>query len=220
MTFRPYKVSALYRVQLALGARWAEDGEWRLAEAFADPARETEGVRQGVGLQDVSAIGKLDLKGREAEQFLGVAPLENQVSVVRLRPDHVLILTPPGRQAQVSERLLQVLSQAPCCAHVTDVTPALSALALVGPRAAELLSKLTALDLRPQAFPDGSCAQTGFAQVHAIILRKDWGQLLAYTLLLGREHGEYGWEVIQQAGANLSLVPFGLTAERLLRGGA
>lgn len=215
---RPYKVSALYRAHLALGARWTEEGEWRLPESFAEPGVEAERVRGGVGLQDVSAIGKLDLKGHEVERLLAGFAHQDPLSVLRLRPDHFLLLTLPWVQGQNAEALLQALSQMSCCAHLTDVTSALSAFALVGPRAAELLSKLTALDLRPQAFPDGSCAQTGFAQVHAIILRKDWGQLPAYTVLLGREHGEYGWEVIQQAGANLGLVPFGLAAARLVRG--
>ncbi len=215
--FRPYKVSALYRSHLALGARWGEEGEWRLPEAFADPESEAEQVRQSVGLQDVSAIGKLDLKGREGERLLaGLAP-PGRLSVLRLRPDHILILTLPGHQGQVAEGLLQVLSRTPCCAHLTDMTGALSAFALVGPRAREVLAKLTSLDLRAQAFPNGACAQTGLAKAHVIIHRADWGQVLAYRLLLGRELGEYGWEVIRTAGASFGLVLFGLAAERLLR---
>ncbi len=216
--FRPYKVSALYRVHLALGARWVEQGEWRLPESFTDPELEAEQVRQGVGLQDMSAIGKLDFKGRDVGRLLaGFAPRD--LSVLRLTPDHSLLLTAPGRQGQVAESLLQALSQTPCCAHLTDLISALSAFALVGPRAPEVLARLTSLDLRPHAFPDGACAQGGLAKVHAIIHREDWGQLPAYRLLLGREHGEYGWEVIRAAGEHLGLVPFGLAAERLLRGG-
>jgi len=214
---RPYKVSALYRTHLALGASWVQDGEWRLVEAFSDPEVEAERVRQGVGLQDVSAIGKLDLKGRQVERFLaGVLP-RNHLSVLRLRPDHVLLLTPPGHESQVAEGLERALREAPCCAHLTDVTSALSAFNLVGPKAADVLSKLTSLDLRPHSFPNGACAQGGLARVHAIIHREDWGQLPAYRLLFDREHGEYGWEVIRRAGASRSLVPFGLAAARLLR---
>jgi sarcosine oxidase subunit alpha len=195
-----------------------EEGEWRLPESFADPEVEVEQVRQGVGLQDASAIGKLDLKGREVERFLAGFLPKNHLSVLRLRPDHVLLLTPPGHEGQVAEALERALSQAPGCAHLTNVTSALSAFALVGPRAREVLAKLTSLDLRPHAFPDGACAQGGLAKVHAIILRQDWRLLPAYRLLVGREHGEYVWEVICEAGAEFSLVPFGLAAERLLRG--
>jgi len=215
--FRPYKVSALSRTHQVLGARWVEEGEWRIPESFADPSVEAEQVRQGVGLQDVSAIGKLDLKGREVERFLAGFLPKNHLSVLRLRPDHVLLLTPPGHEGQVAEALERALSQAPCCAHLTDVTSALSAFALVGPRAGEVLARLTSLDLRDHAFPHGACAQGGLARVHAIIRREDWGQFPAYCLLLEREHGEYGWEAIRTAGASLGLVPFGLAAERLLR---
>ncbi len=219
VAFRPYKVSALYGAHQTLGAQWVEEGGWRLPKSFADPEVEAERVRQSVGLQDVSAIGKLDLKGRDVERLLaGLAPPDH-LSVLRLRPDHILILTLPGRQGQVAEGLLQVLSRTSCCAHLTDVTAALAALALVGPRAHEVLSRLTSLDLRSDAFPNGACAQGGLAKVHAIILREDWDDLPAYRLLLGRELGEYGWEVIRKAGASLGLVPFGLAAERLLRRG-
>ncbi len=216
--FHPYKVSALYRTHLALGARWVEQEGWRLPESFTDLEVEAERVRQGVGFQDVSAIGKLDLKGRDIERLLaGFAPQD--LSVLRLTPDRALLLTAPGRQGQVAEILLQVMSQTPCCAHVTDLTSALSAFALVGPKAQEVLAKLTSLDLRPHAFPNGACAQGALAKVHAIIHREDWGRLPAYRLLLEREHGEYGWEVIRTAGESLGLVSFGLAAESFLRGG-
>jgi len=215
---RPFKVNALYRAHQGLGARWVEDGEWRLVEAFADPDVEAEKVRQGVGLQDVSAIGKLDLKGREVERVLDGFGSHAQLSVLRLRPDHYLILTPPGRQGSVAEAMLQTLSQAVGCAHLTDVTSALSAFALVGPRAGEVLARLTSLDLRPQAFSDGACAQTAVAKVHSILIRQDWGRLPAYCLLLGRDAAEYVWEAIRRAGEGFGLVPFGLAAARLLRG--
>ena len=218
MTFSPYKVSALYRTHLALGARWVEDGEWRLPEAFSDPQQEAERVRQGVGFHDASANGKLDLKGRDIETLLASLASATQLSVFRLRPDHALLLTPPARQGEVAEGLLRALSQEPCCAHLTDVTSALSAFALVGPKAGGVLAKLTSLDLRPQAFPDGAAAQTAVATVHAIMTRQDWGRLPAYRLLLDRSYAEYAWEAIRQAGESLGLVPFGLAAARLLRG--
>ena len=218
MTFRPYKVSALHRTHLALGARWVEDGEWRLPEAFSDPELEAGRVRQAVGVLDASANGKLDVKGREIEALLASADQENGVSVLRLRPDHALLLTPPGRQERVAEGLLRAMSQVPGCAHLTDVTSALSALVLVGPLAAELLAKLTSLDLRPRAFADGACAQTAVAKVHAILIRQDWGRLPTYCLLLDRASAEYAWEALRRAGESLGLVPFGLAAARLLRG--
>ncbi|MFQ5898627.1 MAG: sarcosine oxidase subunit gamma family protein [Candidatus Methylomirabilia bacterium] len=216
--FRPYKVSALYRAHLALGARWVEEGEWRLPEAFGDAEEEAEQVRQSVGLQDVSAIGKLDLAGREVERLLAGFTPQDRLSVLRLRPDHFLLLTAPGRQGQTAEGLLQTLSRVPCCAHLTDLTSALSALALVGPRAGEVLAKLTSLDIRPHAFPDGACVEGGLAKVHTIVFREDWGSLPTYLLLLGWELGEYGWEAIRKAGESLGLVAFGLAAARLLRG--
>lgn len=214
--FNPYKVSAVYRLHLSQGAQWAERGGWRLPESFARPEEEAERVRRGAGLQDVSDIGKLDLKGWEVERFLASFIFPQNATAHRLRPDHVLLLTPPGGEEELAEDLLEALGKSSGCAHLTDVTSALSAFALVGVRAGEVLSRLTSLDVRPQAFPDGACAGTGLAKVHALLFRKDWARLPAYRILISRELGEYVWEVIQKAGENLNLAPFGLAAERLL----
>lgn len=215
--FMPYKVSAVHRSHLALGARWVEEGEWRLPESFAAPEIEARQVKEAVGLQDVSESGKLDLKGREVEWLVaGLGP--ERLSVLRLTPEHLLLLTPAGLQTEIAEALFRALSGAQRCAHVTDVTGALSAFAVVGPKARELLARLTSLDLRPHVFPDGACAQGGLANVHSIVLREDWGSLPAYRLLLQRELAEYAWGAIREAGASFGLIPFGLAAERLLRG--
>lgn len=230
--FRPYRVTALYRVQQALGATWVEDGGWRLPGTFSDPESEARGVSEGVGLLDESPIGKLDLKGAHAPELLARAgaavpvgrsgalslgPTLPGLRCLRLAPAHFLILTPRGRPPDVEAALAPLLAEGSRCAHLTDVTSALSVLALVGPRAREVLEKLMALDLRPRAFPDGACTEGGLAKVHAVVHREDWGQLPAYHLLVAREHGEYGWEVIRAAGASQGLVPFGLGAERRLR---
>jgi heterotetrameric sarcosine oxidase gamma subunit len=215
-----YKVSALHQTHLALGARWVEDGEWRLPGDYGDPEAEAGRVRQSVGLQDVSAIGKLDVKGREAARLLAGVASWDGLSALRLRPDHFLVLTPSGQEARLVETLGRRSNQSASCAHVTDVTPALSALALVGPRARDVLAKLIALDLRADRFPDGTSAQGGLAKIHAVVLRRDWGGLTAFSLLVPRELGEHAWETLREAGEEFGLVPFGVAAERLLRGGS
>jgi sarcosine oxidase subunit alpha len=195
-----------------------EEGEWRIAESFGDPEREAARVRQGVGLEDLSALGKLDLKGRDLEPLLASAELGSDVAVLRLTSGHVVLLTAPGAQAAVAGALLGTPSRTPGCAHLTDVTSAFSTFALIGPRARELLARLTSLDVRPQAFPNGGSIQGGLAKVHVILQRDDWGPLPVFRLLLPRDVGEYAWHVICEASESLDLIAFGLTAERLLRG--
>jgi heterotetrameric sarcosine oxidase gamma subunit len=245
----PERLSALHRTLVALGARWVLVDRWRVAEAFADPAAEAAKIRQGVGIQDASAAGKLDLKGAESNRLLAaMSPsvswdpggaryfsldgIEGDLLALRLRPDHSLILTPPGREKQAGDALAERLhgisprshltegaGAAAPCAHLTDLTSALAALTLAGPRARQALAKITSLDLRDRALPSGRCVQGPLAGVHAVIAREDWCDLPAFRILVGRDVAEHVWQAIWKVGEDLGLLAFGLAGERLLREG-
>jgi heterotetrameric sarcosine oxidase gamma subunit len=171
-----------------------------------------------VGLQDVSPLGKLDVKGAaidgrvsQCERFEGVH------AALLHKPGHALVLTAPRFESVVRDAVAGVFAGSEGCVHVTDVTSALTAFALVGPRATELLASLTSIDLRPRTFGDRTSAQCNLAHAHATIYRSDWSEVPAYLVLVGREVGEYVWTTIQHAGEKLELTPFGTAAERLLR---
>jgi glycine cleavage system aminomethyltransferase T len=76
---------------------------------------------------------------------------------------------------------------------------------------------LTALDLSPPQFPDLTCAQGGVAQVHALVIRADVDDELAYEIYCGREFAEYLWNTLRDAGQEFAAVPFGVASQRLLR---
>jgi sarcosine oxidase subunit alpha len=216
--FRPYKVTAAYRAQRARNAVWTETGQWRIADSFGDAARETSRAREAIGLQDVSPIGKIDLKGAGVGGVLADAgKIEAVTGTLSIKPGHALLLTEPGREAAVREALLARAGTPAGCVHMTDVTSALSAYFLVGPLATEVLNRVTSLDVRRDRFMQRSCAPCDLAHVQALVYRDDWGALPAYLLLVGRDVGEYVWTAIEAAGSPLGLTPFGLAAERLLR---
>jgi heterotetrameric sarcosine oxidase gamma subunit len=215
--FQPYKVSAAYRAQLAQ-ATWVTIDGWRVPERFGAPDEEAAAVRRSAGLQDVSALGKLDVKGRgvdaHAADCLGV---EGVIAVLRLKPGHVVILT-ERQDDRVRDAVQQRFVQASGCAHLTDVSSALAAFALVGPRAADVLAGLTSIDLRPRALGDDAVAPCTIAHVHATLYRRDWGELRAYLMLVGRDAAEYVWTTVLHEGAHAGLVPFGTSAQQILQG--
>ena len=214
--FQPYKVSGAYRAQLAQKATWADVDGWRLPVAFGDPADEAARVRRGVGVQDVSALGKLDVKGTAVDGSIEECErLEGVCAVLRPKPGHALILT-VRQDDRTRVAVESVFAQAPGCVHVTDITSALAAFALVGPNAADLLARLTSIDLRPCSLGDDRAASCTVAHVHATLYHRDWGALRGYLLLVGRDAAEYMWTTIHHAGEHLGLTPFGTAAERLL----
>ncbi|MBI4500431.1 MAG: aminomethyl transferase family protein [Gemmatimonadetes bacterium] len=213
---RPLKISGVHAVHESAGARWTEIDGWRLPDSFGDPERERQQVQRDAGIMDVSAMGKLDLKGAGVESFLAGSANNRELTTLRLKPGHALILTIPGEQPELAARF--ETDPAKGCLHVTDVTSGFAAFALVGPKARDILARLVAVDLRDGMLPHAATVQAGLAKVHVIIHREDWGEMPAFWLLVTRDVAEYAWDAIRAAGKDLGLVPFGLAAQQLLGG--
>jgi sarcosine oxidase, subunit alpha len=239
MATPPLKLTALHHQHLALGAAMADDCGWQRPECYGPVEEELKAVREGVGLCDISPVGKLDLKGKRIarvfESLFSLRDLPQPGRVQRmalsnsngmsgvegnychLGSDRVLFLIGPGAPEAVGQAFSRQIQATGHCVHLTNITSVLAAVQLVGPRSRELLRKLTALDLSPRQFADLTCAQGGVAKVHALVVRADLGPELAYEIYCGREFGQYLWETLGDAGREFGVVPFGVATQRLLR---
>ena len=65
MATSPLKYTALHHKHLALGATMVDDSGWQRPERYGPAEEELKAVREGVGLCDISPVGKLDLKGKQ-----------------------------------------------------------------------------------------------------------------------------------------------------------
>ena len=93
--------------------------------------------------------------------------------------------SPPARLWQLTPGHALITSTHPISyepsSFVTDVSSVYSAVALAGPKAREVLQKLTTLDVRDSAMPVGAARQTRLAHVNATILRDEDGFLILNT---------------------------------------
>lgn len=221
----PFRASAMYRVQEALGARFKDDAGWRVAEVYTSVDDEVEGARAGVGLCDVSACGKLGIRGEAVEALgpkltgrplpaAGLAARERvngaSVLVCRRAQDELLVLTPPGEVSAVAGVIESAAAGA--CAHVTDLTAAFAVVDLTGARLGALLERLVPLDL--STVPPLGVVQGDLARVHAIMVRLDAG----FRILVPREYGDFLWRTLADAGHDLGLTPVGAAAQARLTG--
>ena len=224
---RPVGLSPLHHQHVELGAEMELVDGWLRPVRYAASDEELAAVRSGVGVCDVSPMGKLALLADGLDAPLGAmfpdstppevgraSRVDEETIMARLARDEAFVTTAAGRALSLLERLT---SGAEGCAHVVDVTSALAAVRIAGPRAPDLLAALTELDLARDAFGDGSCAQSRFAEIHGTLARLDASGLPAYTLFFGREYGDYMWESIMEAGERYGLVPFGTEALGRLR---
>ena len=219
----PFRTSALYRAQEALGARFKDDAGWRVAEVYTSIDDEIARARRGVGLCDVSDCGKLGVRGDAVESLgvkltgrpvpaVGLASREivngAAVLVCRRAADELLVLTTPGEGSAVADALDNAVAGA--CAHVTDLTSAFAVLDLIGAKLGALLERLVALDL--STVPVLGVVQGDLARVHAIMLRLDHPTLPGFRVLVPREYGDFIWRTLAEAGHDLGLTPVGVAA--------
>ena len=220
----------MHHRHLELGALMVESEGWLRPGRYTSVEQGPEQVRRAVGLCDISPTGKLSLQGGELDSSISGAfgddgPLDvgavrrrglgNEPAVLaRLVSDELMVLTEPGQSSLVADAPGERDER---CAHVVDVTSAFAGVAITGPSAGVLLAGVTQLNISPDAFPNMSCAQAGFAEVHGTLLRLDLGDVLSYELYFARELGEYMWDALLDAGERYDVIPFGLEALNRLK---
>src|SRR5262249_30748013 len=91
----------------------------------------------------------------------------------------------------------------------TDVTCAYAGFAVVGEKAEELIGRLCS-HVFARLFPNGSCAETGFAGWHSLLVRPPKRSVDEISVYVSWDVGEYVWERLLHAGDDLGIVPVGL----------
>lgn len=156
-----------------------------------------------VRLAELPFQGLINLRGRPDDEAFAAAvaaslgcdlPLEpNTLQVAGdrlvfwLGPEEWMIVTAPDRQDALIDELHDALSG--CFCSVVDVTSYYTTIAVGGPCAADLLAKGCTLDLHPQVFTEGQCAQTHVAKATVLIWPADGGS--SYRLLVRRSFADY-----------------------------
>jgi glycine cleavage system aminomethyltransferase T len=208
-----YKLSPVHHSQQELGAAWTEIDGWKIAARFRPAAAELQNLSAAVGLCDMSFQAKIEFRGRDIERVLpglppvGCISIEGQAALHRLTREQVLVCG-QGRHMPDSQD----------CVHRTDRTSGFAHFLLAGPRAADLLNRLSSVDSRDSSFPDLSCRWAPLAHVAAVIARRDRRALRAYEVLASREFGEYAWRAIWETGTPLGMTAFGLETRLALEG--
>ena len=236
----PVKLSPLDGVHRALGAVMVDSGPWQRPHSYGNPAAECVAVRERVGIIDVSTLGKLDVRGQDAPALLdriythhfsdlrvgriryGLMCSDSGVilddgTVARLAEDRYFVTTTSGNSDLVEEWFNWWNAGTGRCAHVFNVTSAYGAVNIAGPRAREMLSKLTAADLSPSGFRYMRSAEAEVAGVPCLLLRIGFVGETGWEVHFPAEYGEYLWDAFMEAGAEFGIAPFGLEAQRVLR---
>jgi heterotetrameric sarcosine oxidase gamma subunit len=227
MTASPLRLTPLHAVGERLGATWIDIHGWRFARHFTSPEQEAAAVRAGVGLADSSPHGKILIEGKQAYEVLraayGAAPeaigthaAVESAGLYRLRPDLFYLSTSLGAEGPAMARIQAAIGEAGAFVTASDVTDGLADIRIIGPRAAEVLSRVCGLDFSDAAFPDLHARQTSLAKTRQLVIRRNFGPLPAWTTVGARSLGAYVWDVLLGAGRAFGMVPIGVATMREL----
>jgi sarcosine oxidase subunit alpha len=237
---QPIRRTPMYHWHQAAGASWLDAGLWKRPESYGDPATEVRVVRTTVGLIDVSTLGKIEVLGPDAAELLervyingwtdlavgrtryGVMCTEEGIVFddgvgARLESEHFYLTATTGNAEAVFQWLELWRATWRLNAVVLNQTSAFAAMNLAGPRAREVLGRLTPLDLTPAAFPYLAARSADVAGVPCRLLRVGFVGELGYEIHCASALGWHLWEALIQAGAEFGLKPFGVEAQRILR---
>jgi sarcosine oxidase subunit alpha len=235
----PGSRSALDTQHRGLGAAMDWAGIWRRAYEYEDAGEEALHVHREAGLIDVSPLGKFIVQGRDAAAFLdrvypnrlstldpmkiryGVLVTEagrimDDGTVCRLDDETFYVTTTTGGSAAVLQWLRWWLAEWGLEVRITDVTGALGAMNLAGPRSRDALAPLTEIDVGPEAFPYLHARTGRVAGVECLVLRLGFVGELGYEIHTPSVHARHLWRSV--LGSDQADVrPAGLEAQRILR---
>ncbi len=223
-----------------LRPRYYKKGNENLFEASK---REAKNVRQNVGVCDVTTLGKIDIKGPDAAEFLnrvytnawlklpvgkaryGVMLREDGIvmddgTTTRISENHYHMTTTTAQAANVLSHLEYYLQLVwpELNVNVVSSTEQWAGAAIAGPKSREVLKKLFPdLDVSNDGLPFMGYVEGNLFGVNAKIFRISFSGELAYEVNVESDYGNFMWEKIMEIGEDLNIQPYGTEALSTLR---
>ena len=249
--FAPIKHLPAHDDHLANGAEMREYGGWsrpacyhRIGEITATAIqREADQARRQAGLFDGSSLGKIEVHGADAAEFLNLM-FYNEVAnlrpgrlryclilretgivyddgvVARLAPDRYLLSPSSSHTAGVLAmfELWHQTEYSSLDVAFHDVTAAWATYAVSGPRARDILARLdTDIDLSDAALPHMSLVHGHVEGVSARIARVSFTGERSYEISVPASHGPALWRHLLALGQPDGISLYGIEALSVLR---
>jgi sarcosine oxidase subunit alpha len=248
--FDAKRYTAMQAWHVKSGAEFEDVGQWKRPWYFpkkgedlhAAVARECLAVRNSVGILDASTLGKIDIQGPDAREFLNRvytnAWTKLDVGKARyglmckedgmvfddgvtacLADNHFVMTTTTGGAARVME-WLEIYHQTEwpeLKVYFTSVTDHWATMTLSGPNSRKLLAKVTDIDLDKDAFPFMSWKEGLVGGVPARVFRISFTGELSYEVNVQADYALGVWEQIIEAGKEFDLTPYGTETMHVLR---
>ena len=249
--FDPQRYTTIQDSHLEQGAEFEVVGQWYRPWYYPKSGedihqavnRECLAVRTSLGMMDASTLGKIDIQGKDAREFLSrvytnawvkLAPgscryglmcnekgmiIDDGVSTC-INDNHFIMTTTTGGAASVYSTLEMWLQTewSDLDVHLSSVTDQFATVAVVGPNARNLMKALCQdVDFERDNFKFMQWRPGTVCGVQARIMRISFSGELAYEINIEANYGRYIWDEVALAGKQWNITPYGTESMHVLR---
>ena len=212
-------------------------GDYLFPDAYTSGENEHVNTRTNVGLQDISSMGEVDIKGPGAERLVNrlvaneISDMEpgqvrysslcneeggliDDLTIYKFNDEHFMIVTSSGPRKRVVQWIAEQARGA--SAYSTDISASVALAVVQGPRSREFLRSITdGVDLNRLPFFRFSPAVINDTEL--ILSRSGYTGELGYELYTPAEEAGALWEYLLKQGKEFGLQPYGVLAMQSLR---
>ncbi|MDC0151047.1 sarcosine oxidase subunit alpha family protein [Candidatus Pelagibacter sp.] len=205
--------------------------------------RESKSARESAGILDASTLGKIDIQGSDASEFLNrvytnswsklsigkcrYGLMLNEDGMVyddgvttRLGQNHYIMTTTTGGAANVMGKLEDYLQTEwpELDVFLTSVTDHFATVSVCGPNSKKIVSEVIPdLDLSDESFPHMSFKNAKIGKINCRVMRISFTGELSYEINIQANYGKSVWEKCMEAGKDFDITPYGTETMHLLR---
>ena len=233
------------------GAKFEDVGQWKRAwyypkeneDMLQAVNREVKATRDGIGILDASTLGKIDIKGRDASEFLNQVytnawskleigkcryglMLGDDGMVIddgvtsRLGEYHYIMTTTTGNAASVMSKLEDWLQTEwpELKVYLTSVTEQFATISINGPYSPQLMKKLCSNhDFSKENFPHMSFQNIEIDSVLCRVMRISFTGEMCYEINVPSSYAKALWSKCFELGQKYNITPYGTEAMHVLR---
>ncbi|WP_043610720.1 sarcosine oxidase subunit alpha [Ensifer sp. ZNC0028] len=249
--FDPARKTPMHAWEEAHGAEFEDVGNWKRAwfyprsgeDMHEAVARECKTVRDVAGVFDASTLGKIEVVGPDAAQFLNLMytnawdnlkPGRCRYGIMlrddgfvyddgvvgRLAEDRFHVTTTTGGAPRVMNHMEDYLqTEFPHLkVWLTSTTEQWAVIAVQGPKAREIIAPLVeGIDLSNEAFPHMSVAEGKICGVPTRLFRMSFTGELGFEVNVPADYGQAVWEAIWARAEPMGACAYGTETMHVLR---
>ena len=249
--FDIFRKTPIHEWHVKNNAEFENVGQWKRAWYYPKTTedmhqavqRESKAARESAGILDASTLGKIDIQGTDASEFLnrvytnawsklGIGKCRYGLMLhedgmvyddgvtTRLDENHYIMTTTTGGAANVMSKLEDYLQTEwpELDVYLTSVTDHFATISVCGPNSKKIVSKVIPdLDLSDENFPHMSFKNAKIDKVKCRVMRISFTGEHSYEINIQANFGKSVWEKCMEAGKEFNITPYGTETMHLLR---